>query len=100
MELISRDAWLEKAKELFGEKPTNWKFKCINCGEVQTAMDFINAGIEKDKAMQLVYQECIGRHIEDRGCDWCLYGLFKIHELEVEHEGTKIAVFKFAEEEK
>lgn len=97
MEEISRHDWIAKAQKLFGGNPINWKFKCISCGEVQTANDFINAGIEKEKAMQLVYQECIGRHIKDRGCDWCLYGFLHIHELEVENEGTKTAVFRFEE---
>ena len=97
MEVISRDVWLEKAKALFGEDPKDWKFKCVSCGKVQTAMDFINAGIEKKKANQLVYQECIGRHVKNIGCDWCLYGLLKTHELEVEYEGIKIPVFRFAE---
>lgn len=97
MEVISRHDWIGKAQKLFGGNPTNWKFKCVSCGEEQTAMDFIDAGIEQEKAIQLVYQECIGRHVKDKGCDWALYGLLTIHELEVEYEGTKIAVFKFAE---
>lgn len=97
MEVISRDAWLEKAKKLFGKNPKKWKFKCVSCGEVQTAQEFIDAGIKQEAATQLVYQECIGRHVKDRGCDWCLYGLLSIHELEVDHEGTKIAVFIFEE---
>lgn len=97
MEVISRDIWLQKAKELFGPDPKKWKFKCSSCGEIQTAQDFITARFKADRAMQLVYQECIGRHVKGRGCDWTLYGLLSIHELEVEHEGSRIAVFRFGE---
>ena len=95
MEVISRDAWLQKAKDLFGKDPLDWKFKCVSCGNIQTARDFIEADFKTGRAMQLVYQECIGRHVKGRGCDWTLYGLLSIHELEVEHEGSRIPVFKF-----
>lgn len=97
MEVISRDAWLEKAKTLFGTDPLKWKFKCPSCGQIQSGQDFMDAGMEKQKAMQLVYQECIGRHTKDRGCDWAVYGLLSIHEVEVEYEKIRTPIFNFAE---
>lgn len=98
MEVISWDAWIQKAKDLFGKNPMDWKFKCVSCGMVQTIQDFILAGVERDVAVQIVYQECIGRHVKGKGCDWALYGLLNIHELEVERDGERMPVFRFTEE--
>jgi hypothetical protein len=97
METMTHDEWTQKGKDLFGKKPEDWKFKCVSCGTVQSIQDFIDAGLVRKDAIAAAYQECIGRHVKDKGCDWALYGLFKIHELEVTHNGSKIPVLKFAE---
>uniref|UniRef100_A0A6M3JLZ7 Uncharacterized protein n=1 Tax=viral metagenome TaxID=1070528 RepID=A0A6M3JLZ7_9ZZZZ len=99
MKTITRDEWKSEGDRLYGNFK-NWKFKCVSCGTVQTMQDFIDAGIPADRAGNFVYQECIGRHTKEKGCDWCLYGLFQIHTKEVEFEGTKVPVFEFAEIEK
>lgn len=99
MEVISWDAWVQKAKDLFGKNPNIWQFKCVSCGTVQSIPDFIKAGVERDVAVQIVYQECIGRHVKGMGCYWTLYGLLSIHELEVKRDGERMPVFRFAEKE-
>lgn len=99
MQTITWDEWKEKGKKLFGDKFNNWKFKCVSCGNTQSISDFIKEGLPEGNAAQAVYQECIGRYDKNKGCNWCLYGLLKIHELEVIRGEDKIPVFKFAEEE-
>ena len=98
METITWDEWKKKGQELFGKNPNSWKFKCVSCGTVQSIQDFIDAGLDRSDACVAAYQECIGRHVKDKGCDWALYGLLPIHELEVDQEGKRIPALKFAEE--
>jgi hypothetical protein len=74
-------------------------FRCPMCGTVQSAADFIkaNAGKDLDEVDKWLGFSCIGRFTDagphkkgtppGKGCDWTLGGLFKIHELQVEHEG-------------
>ena len=50
METINSKDWLQMGLDLFGEDKQKWKFKCVQCGNVQMAIDFINAGIEEKEA--------------------------------------------------
>lgn len=75
---------VEKARELFGDDPMKWAFRCPNCNDVATAGDF-----PKEKRA-LIGQHCVGRFLgaldgpagtkdgrgqAKRGCDWTAYGL-------------------------
>lgn len=91
-------AWTALGEKLYGKDRAKWKFKCVHCGHVQTPQDFINIKQEPDN----VTSQCIGRHLKGVGCDWVLFGLFQIHELEVIHPekpNVKIPTFKFVDEE-
>jgi len=93
---IELEEWLKKGESLFGPNKKQWKFKCVMCGEIQTAQDFIDHGI-KDPEMK-VHFSCIGRWVEGRGCDWTLGGLFTLHTTTVVNsEGIKVPVFEFAD---
>ncbi|WP_028590337.1 VVA0879 family protein [Paenibacillus massiliensis] len=62
--------WKTEAIARFGSDPSKWAFICPKCGNVQTAADF---GDIEDGANK-VYQACVGRHVENKGCDWAAYG--------------------------
>lgn len=60
-------------------------FKCPKCGTLQSAQDLIDAGAGADMEAVEKYLafSCVGRWSEDKGCNWTLGGLFKIHQYEV-----------------
>lgn len=107
--------WLAEGKMLFGEDMKQWKWKCSNCGHVQSIADFLELkklGIIKKETDvgTLVYFSCIGRFDtripeEDVGtiwdkkspCNYTLGGLFRIAKTFVISEsGERIPVFEFA----
>lgn len=76
-------------------------FLCPACGTVQSARDFIRAGAGDDfEAVEkhLAFS-CIGRFThanpppkkkgKQKGCNWTLGGLLRIHELEIIDEQGK-----------
>ena len=94
---VSRADWMDEGQRLFGTDFKKWRFKCIRCGHVQTAQDFIDLGIENWDGV--FYYSCIGRWKKGVGCDWTLGGLFQIHTKEVfGEEGKPIPVFEYAKE--
>lgn len=62
---------VEEAVERFGADAMQWAFQCPNCGDIATCREFLDA----TGTNGAVGQECIGRHVEGRGCDWTAYGL-------------------------
>lgn len=98
------DQWMDEADRLFGHDShiNTWRFRCPSCGNVQTALDLIAAGVPADEAKNMVYTNCIGRYVGPgkRGCDWTLNGPLKIHKVEViKPNGAVIPAFEFAEPE-
>lgn len=105
--------WLEKATMLYGEKSGDWKFKCPVCETVQTARDFVNAGLSKEEASSSIAIECIGRYlpvkqkaigekkiIKGKPCNYAGYGLFRLNPVEIEmSDGSKQYAFAFADGE-
>lgn len=69
-------------------------FKCPNCGNTQTARDFIDNDIEEPN--NKVYFSCIGRYVKGKGCDWTLGGLFQIHKVSVLKDAQVFPVFEIA----
>lgn len=61
-----------EAQQLFGDDPLTFAFRCPNCGDVATVGEFAEAG-----APARAGQECIGRLLSARGCNWVAYGLFR-----------------------
>jgi hypothetical protein len=96
MEVLTLEEWFAKAVKLYGSDKKNWKFKCPNCGQTQSLNDFLENSVSKPD--EKFYFSCIGRWVKDRGCDWTLGGLLKIHSVEViSKEGKKVPVFEFAD---
>ena len=95
--IMMYDEWKKKLNERFGENPMNWKFKCPNCGNIQSLQDFVNARI--DNAEGKFYYSCIGRYVKDKGCNWTLGGLFQIHKTAIFKDGVVVPVFEMAETE-
>jgi len=56
----TRDAWIKRGTELFGDDILKWKFKCPACGLVKSPIDFKkfqSKGATPDSATK----NCIGR---------------------------------------
>ncbi len=109
--------WLAEGERLFGTDFKKWRFKCPNCGHIQTIEDFLelkkNNIIKSDFDVgKVVYYSCIGRFDtripkEDVGtifdkvkkspCNYTLGGLFCFAKVFViDDEGQKRPVFEFA----
>jgi len=104
--IILYDDWVTKGKTKFGEDRTKWKFKCPNCGNVQSIEDFKKAGIENPETK--VFFSCIGRWTGGNGtlgnkespCNYTCGGLLDISQIHVlDPVGEEHAVFEFAEQE-
>ena len=94
--VLTLEKWQNKAEKLFGKDVKEWKFKCPQCGGVQTMQDFIDNKIDNPDTK--FYFSCIGRWVKDKGCNWTLGGLLQMHKTEVtSEEGENIPVFEFAE---
>ena len=98
---LTYEEWTAEAKRLYGPKSRHWRFKCVQCGHVQTMGDFVDAGMSVEEAQSRGYFSCIGRWVEDVGCDWTLGGLFNFAKVMVipEDGGKPIPVFEFADTE-
>lgn len=57
---------------------------CPRCGNCQSIRSLMQAGASRDVAERVVHFNCEGRFWDERGCDWSLGGLLKIHKLEVD----------------
>lgn len=62
-----------QARERFGATATEWRFRCPHCSTTFSVAEFMNAGGQTPAAGQ----ECIGNHVEGRGCNWKAYGLIE-----------------------
>ena len=87
--------WRAEGTRLFGEYPEDWRFKCPRCGNIATGQEFKNAGAEPGA----MAEECIGRYVKGKGCDWAAYGLLDICRVHVSSGDKLIPVFEFAEQE-
>jgi hypothetical protein len=114
---ISLADWRAEGMSLFGEDAKLWKFKCPNCGHVQTIADFIElrtlgiVSADFDPG-SVVYYSCIGRFDtrileKDVGtifnkkspCNYTNGGLFCLAErFVVVENGDRKPVFDFARE--
>ena len=117
MKTMTHDEFLAEAKRRFGESPRGWKFVCPMCGTVQSVQQLLDAviasGGKKDDVHGYIGFSCIGRFTHqgdagidahnrgepwDKGCNWTLGGLLRVHTLEViMPEGGKRPTFELAE---
>lgn len=87
---------------------------CPICKTVQSMASLVKAGANPEEAERMIGFSCEGRLTNagpmpnkpsakrkaQRGCDWSLGGLFKLHTLEViDEEGEKHPRFEIATEE-
>jgi len=96
MTIITHEDWLVEGKRRFGPDNRYWRFVCPSCGAEQTAQDFLDCGVDPAEIGRLIGFSCIGRFAKDKGCDWSLGGLFKIHKVEVAMKDCSRPVFEFA----
>lgn len=102
MKKYSEKEWLAEGKRLFGENRADWRFECPSCSTTQSARDFMEKAIDKEKMKETIGNgvvgfSCIGRFVKDMGCDWTLGGFLQIHEAEVlTEEGRTVPVMEFA----
>lgn len=108
--------WLAMGERLFGPDKRLWKWKCSNCGHVQSIADFIELRNQKIvpsdfDAGTVAYFSCIGRFdtripekdvgtISDKKspCNYTLGGLFVYaNTFVIDEAGQKHPVFDFAE---
>lgn len=102
MKTISQDEFLKEAVRRFGPKVRDWKFVCPACGTIQSVGQLdeaiVASGGDKEDINGSIGFCCIGRFTGqgdkgisakhrgqkwDKGCNWCLGGLLRIHTLEV-----------------
>jgi len=91
---LSKEEWLARGRELFGEDTLKWRFKCPRCGRVISVADWYTAGAP----IGAVAFACIGRYVNWAGCDYAGGGLFHLNPVRVtDDNGTMREVFEFAE---
>lgn len=97
---MTRPQWLERGRELYGDDPRKWKFRCVQCGNVQSHESVTARNPEIRDTSSWIFFSCEGRHTDGVGCDWTLGGLFQIHKLEVidDRDGAHIECFEFADD--
>uniref|UniRef100_A0A6M3LLZ3 Uncharacterized protein n=1 Tax=viral metagenome TaxID=1070528 RepID=A0A6M3LLZ3_9ZZZZ len=112
---ISLKDWLAEGERLFGADKKLWKWKCSNCGHVQSISDFIELRNKKILPADfdvgtVVYFSCIGRFDtripeKDIGtvwnkkspCNYTLGGLFVFaNTFVIGEDGQRHPAFDFA----
>ncbi len=103
---ISHEEWIKEGESLFGKDKKNWKFKCPNCGNIQSYHDFKEkTSIKEENIEGVVYFSCIGRWIKDSEgtitnksspCNYTNGGLFDFSKVRViDKEGKEHSAFEF-----
>jgi hypothetical protein len=90
--------WRAFGERLFGPDLDNWRFKCPTCGHVMSicvARDLSPEQKTKLRAGRSVEQECVGRYVDELGCNWCAYGLFSGPFFVEREGGGRTPVFGF-----
>lgn len=78
----------------------DFEFICPVCKHKQSVNSIMknNSNLTEKEVRDFITCECEGRHTENKGCDWCLYGLFQVHNLEIlQEDGKRFNVFDFAD---
>ena len=105
---ITKDEWLAKGKELFGDDYFKWRFVCPGCGHIQAVEDFRQYK-DQGAGPNSATCECIGRYSDGKSwtndnprknggpCDYAGYGLLRISPVTVMDGEKVIRSFAFAE---
>jgi len=85
VKIIQYDEWKAEAIKLFGKKARFWRFKCPQCGHIQSIDSVLthNPQLPEADIRKWINYSCEGRFTPKFGCDWTLGGLFQIHKIEV-----------------
>jgi len=85
MKTLTLDEFKQEIKSQGKKRIEDVTFRCPKCKIIQSAQDLIDAGAGKDfdEVNRYLAFSCVGRWTKEKGCDWTLGGLFRIHELEV-----------------
>lgn len=62
-----------EAEARFGRDPLSWAFMCPACNDIATVAQFSDALLP----ITWAGQECIGRFVTGRGCEYTAYGVVK-----------------------
>lgn len=100
---MDREQWLARGRELYGDDPRTWKFRCVRCGNVQSHESVKARNPEIGDTSSWIFFACEGRRTQGVGCDWSLGGLFRLHRLEVrdtrpEAKEEWVPCFEFADD--
>lgn len=96
---VDYNAWLRIGTELFGADMRQWKFRCVQCGHVQSGESVAARTPElAGKISDWITMSCEGRHVPGVGCNWTLGGLLHMHTLEIYTSGVFVPAFEFAHE--
>lgn len=107
---MTREEWLSKGVQLFGEDKMKWRFVCPGCGHTQTPEDFRQFK-EQGATPNSAYQQCIGRYSGGKSwafstpeklgkgpCDYTGTGLLNICPVVViDDDGKEVSSFAFDE---
>ncbi len=110
---ISLKEYDERAKKLYGEKTTDFKFRCPICGRTQSAQSIKEQMERKEPSKRYgiidVHKQYIYPESEcySPTCDWTAYGFFKSnivviidpsnpHNVTGEHKDADVTVFEYA----
>lgn len=97
MRTLTLEQFLEELKAQ-GVPKVDLAFRCVACGTIQSAADFIAAGAGQnfDEVVGYLGFSCVGRFTGrgspphpkidgyQGGCNWSLGGLLRVHTLEVQ----------------
>ncbi len=101
MRKITFNEWIARGEELYGADRTQWEFRCVACGNVQSIQSVIkrNQSLSFDDIQDWIFFACECRYTKGVGCDWSLCGLFRIHQLEViTPDGEELVAFEFTDD--
>lgn len=101
MKTMTVKEWRARGEALYGKNEREWKFRCVKCGNVQSAVLVDERNPEQIGQIKSnwIYFACEGRKTAGVGCDWSLGGLFTIHKLEViDERGRRHPAFEFADD--
>lgn len=88
---LTKEAFFDEVVTRHGPFKDNWAFTCPNCGGIQTVADFKNIDVDPNA----VTRACIGRYVDDRGCN-CLLSGDQPHFLDVVDNDSVIPCFEIA----
>ena len=94
---VNLNDWEKVGMHFYGADKKDWRFKCANCGHIQSINSILshNHTLDAKEVGKTIYCECEGRINKGYGCDWSLYGLFQCHKLIVEDTERSIEFKSF-----